>query len=97
MPFVERAGASIYYEVHGQSGGAPLLLLAPGGLNSSLAFWGRMPLDPLAAFGDEFRLIAMDRRNAGQSRGPLEPADPGACTRSTSWPSSTRSASSGRS
>ncbi len=76
MQFVERAGASIYYEVHGNASGAPLLLLAPGGLNSSLAFWGRMPLNPMAAFEDEFRIVVMDQRNAGQSRGPLEPADP---------------------
>jgi pimeloyl-ACP methyl ester carboxylesterase len=74
MPFVERAGASIYYEQRGS--GDALLLLAPGGLNSSVQFWGRMPLNPLEAFADEFRVIAMDQRNAGQSRGPLETDDP---------------------
>jgi pimeloyl-ACP methyl ester carboxylesterase len=74
VPFVERAGASIYYEEYGS--GNPLLLLAPGGLNSSISFWARMPLDPLDAFKDEFRVIAMDQRNAGRSRGPLETADP---------------------
>ena len=68
MPHVERGGASIYYEVHGTAGGAPLLLLAPGGLNSSIAFWGRMPLNPLGAFADEFQLIVMDQRNAGHDR-----------------------------
>jgi pimeloyl-ACP methyl ester carboxylesterase len=74
VPFVERGGASIYYEEHGS--GDPLLLLAPGGLNSSIQFWARMPLNPLDAFKDEFRIIAMDQRNAGRSRGPLETSDP---------------------
>ena len=76
MPFVDRAGASIYYEEHGNPDGPPVLLLAPGGLNSAIAFWGRMPLNPLEAFADEFRLIPMDQRNAGRSRGPLETDDP---------------------
>ncbi len=75
MPSVERPdGAKLYYEEHG--GGDPILLLAPGGLNSSVSFWGRMPLNPLEAFRDEFRVIAMDQRNAGQSRGPLDTTDP---------------------
>ena len=74
MPFLERDGASIYYEEHGS--GFPLLLLAPGGLNSSVPFWERMPLNPVQAFADEFRVIAMDQRNAGRSSGPLDTRDP---------------------
>lgn len=74
MPYLERQGASIYYEESGR--GFPLLLLAPGGLNSSIPFWGRMPLDPLRAFAEDFRVIAMDQRNAGRSKGPLDAQDP---------------------
>jgi pimeloyl-ACP methyl ester carboxylesterase len=74
MPFVERDGASIYYEESGS--GFPLLLLAPGGLNSCGPFWDRMPLNPRTAFADGFRVIAMDQRNAGQSTGPLDTNDP---------------------
>jgi pimeloyl-ACP methyl ester carboxylesterase len=74
MPYLERDGASIYYEESGS--GFPLLLLAPGGLNSSIPFWGRMPLNPMQAFADEFRIIAMDQRNADRSRGPLDTRDP---------------------
>ena len=74
MPVFERDGASIYYEEHGS--GFPLLLLAPGGLNSSIAFWSRMPLRPLEAFADEFRIIAMDQRNADRSSGQLDTRDP---------------------
>jgi len=74
MPIFERAGASIYYEEHGS--GFPLLLLAPGGLNSTVPFWERMPLNPISAFSNEFRVIAMDQRNAGRSSGPLDTRDP---------------------
>ena len=75
MPTVERDGATIYYEESGNAGGFPLLLLAPGGLNSAIPFWHRMPLNPIEAFKDEYRVIAMDQRNAGSSRGPLRPDD----------------------
>jgi pimeloyl-ACP methyl ester carboxylesterase len=76
MPTLERDGATIYYEESGNRSGYPLLLLAPGGLNSAIPFWHRMPLDPIAAFSDEFRVIAMDQRNAGRSSGPLRTDDP---------------------
>jgi pimeloyl-ACP methyl ester carboxylesterase len=74
MPFVERDGASIYYEEHGS--GFPVLLLAPGGMNSAVPFWERMPLNPIETFADEFRMIAMDQRNAHRSTGPLDTHDP---------------------
>jgi pimeloyl-ACP methyl ester carboxylesterase len=76
MPTVERAGATIYYEDHGDPSQPPLLLLSPGGLNSTIDFWSRLPLKPLEAFAGEFRIVAMDQRNAGvRSHGPLEPND----------------------
>jgi pimeloyl-ACP methyl ester carboxylesterase len=74
MPYLERDGASIYYEESGS--GFPLLVLSPGGLNSSIAFWSRLPLNPIEAFSNEFRVIAMDQRNADRSRGPLDTRDP---------------------
>ena len=36
----------------------------------------RATLNPLAAYRGEFRLIAMDQRNAGRSTGPLDVPDP---------------------
>jgi pimeloyl-ACP methyl ester carboxylesterase len=75
MPTIERMDATIYYEERGPADGQPLLLLAPGGLNSTIDFWARMPLNPIDAFADEFRVIAMDQRNAGRSRGPLPKGD----------------------
>src|SRR5258708_36830980 len=74
MPTIQRGDATIYYEERGS--GFPLLLLAPGGLNSTVDFWGRMPLNPLEAFSSAFRGIAMDQRNARRSIGPLRTSDP---------------------
>jgi pimeloyl-ACP methyl ester carboxylesterase len=77
MPTIERAGAAIYYEDHGDPSLPALLLLAPGGLNSTIDFWTRMPINPLEVFAGEYRLIGMDQRNAGvRSKGPLETGDP---------------------
>jgi pimeloyl-ACP methyl ester carboxylesterase len=74
MPFFEREDTRIYYEERG--GGFPLLLIAPGGMNSTVGMWERMALNPLAAYSGDFRLIAMDQRNAGRSTGPLDAEDP---------------------
>lgn len=75
MSLYQRGDTSIYYEEHGS--GFPLLLLAPGGLNSTIDFWSRMPFNPLEEFRGEFRVIAMDQRNAGtRSVGPLPLVDP---------------------
>jgi len=77
MPTVEREGASIYYEDHGSASKPALLLLSPGGLNSTIDFWDRLPLRPLEAFANDFRIVAMDQRNAGsRSKGPLQTQDP---------------------
>jgi pimeloyl-ACP methyl ester carboxylesterase len=76
MPIVQREGASIYYEEQGSASLPALLLLSPGGLNSTIDFWDRLPLKPLEAFAGEFRIIAMDQRNAGsRSSGPLPTGD----------------------
>lgn len=66
MPEVTRPdGAVIHYKVYGS--GPPLLLIAPGGLNSEIGFWANSPIDPTQAFADGFRVIAMDQRHAGAS------------------------------
>jgi pimeloyl-ACP methyl ester carboxylesterase len=76
MPNYQRGDVSIYYEEHGSGDRPPLLLLAPGGLNSTIDFWGRMPINPVELFPDAYRVIAMDQRNAGRSTGPLPQTDP---------------------
>jgi len=70
--FYTRGPVRIHYEVHGS--GFPLLLIAGGGLNSTLAGLRRSPFDPIEEFKSEFRCVASDLRNAngGHSSGPLE-------------------------
>lgn len=74
MPLFTRGDTAIHYEIHGS--GPPLLLLAPGGMRSTLANWGtRTPFHPVAEFAAEFQVIAMDQRNAGRSRAPVRASD----------------------
>src|SRR6516162_3465335 len=73
MPTLVRGETSLHYEVSGD--GFPLLLFAPGGMRSSIALWARAPFDPIRELSSKFRVIAMDQRNAGRSRGPIEPTD----------------------
>jgi pimeloyl-ACP methyl ester carboxylesterase len=73
MPSFDHAGVSLYYEEFGS--GYPLLLFAPGGMRSSIEFWHKSPFDPTRELAADFRVIAMDQRNAGSSRGPVSAAD----------------------
>jgi pimeloyl-ACP methyl ester carboxylesterase len=73
MPVFESGDVHIHYEVHGA--GFPLLLLAPGGMRSSIPFWDRAPWHPIRELARDFRLIAMDQRNAGRSRAPIAAGD----------------------
>jgi pimeloyl-ACP methyl ester carboxylesterase len=74
MSQFEYDSTSIHFEDHGS--GFPLLLIAPGAMESAIEMWAGATINPLALYADSFRLIAMDQRNAGRSFGPLEPADP---------------------
>src|SRR5258708_7507454 len=71
MSFYQRGAVRIHYEERGS--GFPLLLIAGGGLNSTIAGL-RNPFDAIGEFKGEYRCIAADLRNAnpGQSSGPLE-------------------------
>lgn len=73
MPFFERENVKLYYEEHGD--GFPLLLFAPGGLRSAIPTWQKTPFHPVEEFQSDFRVIAMDQRNAGQSVAPVSGAD----------------------
>ena len=81
MPMLKTADAEIYYEEHGA--GFPLLIFAPGGLRSELAFWHSSPsspgaappwMNPMADLAGKFRVVAMDQRNAGKSTGTVAAA-----------------------
>jgi len=74
MPQFEYDSTSIHFEERGS--GFPLLLVAPGAMESAIEMWEGATINPLALYADSFRLIAMDQRNAGRSFGPLEPSDP---------------------
>ncbi len=73
MPTFVRGDTAIHYEVHGT--GYPILLMAPGGMRSSIPFWDRAPFHPVREMAGQFQIIAMDQRNAGQSRAPVSAAD----------------------
>jgi pimeloyl-ACP methyl ester carboxylesterase len=71
--FYERGEVRIHYREAGS--GFPLLLLPGGGLNATISFFGAgAPFNALEEFGNEYRCITADLRNAnaGQSTGPVE-------------------------
>jgi pimeloyl-ACP methyl ester carboxylesterase len=74
MPEMHHQETTIYYEEYGS--GYPLLLIAPGGLNSTIDAWDRAAINPVKTLANDFRLIAMDQRNAGRSVGPFPTASP---------------------
>ena len=76
MPSFEHHGARIYYEEFGH--GFPILTFAPAGLQSTIAVWSQpsAPINPTTEWAADFRVIAMDQRNAGgQSRAPITAQD----------------------
>src|SRR6184192_618732 len=71
MSFYEKGKVRIHYQEYGS--GFPLLLIAGGELNSTIAGLTN-PFNAIEEFKGEYRCIASDLRNAdnGQSSGPLE-------------------------
>lgn len=76
MPSFRHGDATIYYEEFGR--GFPILTFAPAGLQSTIAVWSgaSAPINPITALAGDFRVIAMDQRNAGgQSRASITARD----------------------
>jgi pimeloyl-ACP methyl ester carboxylesterase len=82
MSTLALAESRIHYEARGD--GYPVLLFAPGFLSSRIERWRTNParpgvpqdfLDPIEGLSGEFRTIALDIRNAGESRGAVGPND----------------------
>jgi len=73
MPIFKRDDVELYYEEHGA--GFPVLLIAPGGMRSSVSFWERTPWNPIDQLAPHYRVIAMDQRNAGKSVAPVRATD----------------------
>ncbi|MBV9581370.1 MAG: alpha/beta fold hydrolase [Chloroflexi bacterium] len=72
MPTYTRDGdISIHFEEYGDPAGFPVVLFAPGLMRSSAGRWDRTDLVPRTVLGNGYRIIAMDQRNAGESKAPI--------------------------
>ena len=69
MPFVERDGVSVYFEVGGAAAGPPLFLLPGAGTDSR--FWH--PAGYIAEIERDYQFIAIDPRGFGRSSRPVDP------------------------
>lgn len=75
MPSFTRDGVTIEYRIAGAPDEPPVLLISPGGMDSTIARWSTAaPWDPIEGLTG-FRRIAMDQRNAGRSTAPIRPGD----------------------
>ena len=67
-------GIEVHYETWGS--GTPLLMLAPGGFDSTIEKWRAASawtgIDALARLASQHRVIAYDRRESGDSGGRVE-------------------------
>ena len=73
MPVMQRGDAKIYYEEFGS--GYPILLFAPGSLMAKVDDWHNLAaFDATVELANDFRLIALDLRNAGRSWAPITAA-----------------------
>lgn len=73
MPHFVNGETKLYYEESGA--GFPILLIAPGGMKSTIPAWSAAPWDPIEQLQSEFRVIAMEQRNAGRSSAPVTADD----------------------
>ncbi len=60
MPTIERQGAEIYYETHGDG---PPLVLVHGAGGSTIVWWQQVPY-----FAPRYRVVVLDQRGFGRSR-----------------------------
>ena len=74
MPSFTRDDVTIEYQVAGSPDEPAVLLISPGGMNSTIERWSRAPWNPLTELKGFLR-VAMDQRNAGQSKAPVRPGD----------------------
>lgn len=74
MAFTEINGINVHYEVLGS--GPPLLMMAPGGFDSTIEKWRTagvwVGVRPLETFTNKYTCIVYDRREAGLSGGKVE-------------------------
>jgi len=76
MPTIESHGATLHYQTWGE--GFPIMTFAPAGLASTIEVWSQpsAPINPIVEFAGDYRVIAMDQRNAGGgSHAPITASD----------------------
>jgi pimeloyl-ACP methyl ester carboxylesterase len=82
LPVLDEHGIRIHYDLHGE--GYPLVLFAPGGMQSIAQLWRERPdapgehlpwIDPPSELSGDFKVVAMDQRNAGASYAPIRSTD----------------------
>src|SRR5262249_41956674 len=66
--FYEKGAVRIHFQEAGS--GFPLLLIAGGGLNSTISAWARGPFNPIEEFKAESRCTAADLRKAKEASLP---------------------------
>jgi len=72
--FYEKGNVRIRFQEVGS--GFPLLVTPGGGLNSRISNWATAVINAMKEFKSDFRCIAMDQRNSGESTGPISVDDP---------------------
>ena len=74
MPFANIRGIKIHYETYGS--GPPLLMMAPGGFDSTIEKWSSAgvwkEMRPLETLAQKYTCIAYDRQEAGESGGRVK-------------------------
>lgn len=73
MAIFTNKDVNLHYKVYGD--GFPILLIAPGGMLSVMQAWDETDCQPHQTLSDEFKVIAMDQRNAGKSFAPVSGHD----------------------
>jgi len=74
MPTFSHGDVELYYEERGD--GFPILLIAPGGMQSTIPRWdAAMPWNLIDQLAGAYRVITMDQRNAGRSSAPIRSGD----------------------
>jgi pimeloyl-ACP methyl ester carboxylesterase len=73
MSVFKRDDVEIYYEEQGED--FPVLMIAPGGMRSTINFWEVAPWNPIEQLAEHYHVVAMDQRNAGNSKAPLMASD----------------------
>ena len=71
MPIFKRDDVELYYEEHGADSRS---CSSRRRMRSAATFWGE-PWNPIEQLAPNYRVVAMDQRNAGRSVAPIRATD----------------------